>query len=350
LSQIYHLDPTIDARWSAFVERHPRGSVFHSPGWLRALQTTYGYQPILFTTDPPSEPINCGLVFCRVESWLTGSRLVSLPFSDHCGFLYDSTADLACLCHFLQEEVGRQIAEYVQVRPLCPDPGPTNWKNAWSPSEEYFLHRLDMRPDLSDLFESFDKDSVRRRIRRAERTGLIEKCGRTSQLLHDFYKLFVITRRRHGIPPTPFRWFQTLAQELREALDIRVAYKDEEPVASIITLRFKKTVYYKYGASDTQFNAYGATPWLFWQAIQAGKSSGATQFDFGRTELGNSGLLAFKNHWVACPTRLVYWQYPASSRGALTNGWKWRAAKRLFSALPSRLQVVGGDLIYRHIG
>ncbi len=77
-----------------------------------------------------------------------------------------------------------------------------------------------------------------------------------------------------------------------------MAYKDEIPIAAILTLRFRKTGYFKYGCSDARFNKFGATPWLLWRAIAAAKSNGALAFDMGRTEEHNAGLLAFKNHWV----------------------------------------------------
>jgi hypothetical protein len=35
------------------------------------------------------------LVFCRVRSWLTGRRSISLPFSDHCEPLVESHEALA---------------------------------------------------------------------------------------------------------------------------------------------------------------------------------------------------------------------------------------------------------------
>src|SRR2546430_5296635 len=81
---LYSLDPLEDPRWAEFVQRHPRASVFHTPGWLEALRRTYGYEPVVYTTSLPRAELTNGLVFCRVRSWLTGRRLVSLPFSDHC--------------------------------------------------------------------------------------------------------------------------------------------------------------------------------------------------------------------------------------------------------------------------
>src|SRR5690242_12893147 len=78
------INPLVDDRWPEFIGRHPNASVFHSRGWLSALQSTYGYEPLAFTTSAPSEELKNALLFCVVRSWLTGSRLVSLPFSDHC--------------------------------------------------------------------------------------------------------------------------------------------------------------------------------------------------------------------------------------------------------------------------
>src|SRR5689334_597272 len=81
---VYSIDPLVDVRWAAFVEGHARSSVFHSPAWLEALHRTYGYRPVAYTTSPAGTALRDGLVFCRIASCLTGRRLVSLPFSDHC--------------------------------------------------------------------------------------------------------------------------------------------------------------------------------------------------------------------------------------------------------------------------
>ena len=273
-----------------------------------------------------------------------------MPFSDHCEPLCDSGEELERLVQHLLIERELHRYKYLQIRPVSEYFGKTGGRNGWLPAEEYFLHTLDLKPSLSELFGTFDKDSVQRRIQRAERAGITENCGRTEALLREFYRLFVLTRNRQGVPPTPYQWFCNLVAGLGKSLEIRVAYKGDRPIAAILTLRFREVIYYKYGCSDGRFNAYGATPWLFWQAITSAKSSGATQFDFGRTEKNNPGLLAFKNHWVAHPQRIVYWQYPAPSRHGSTESWNWKFAKGLFTVMPSRLNVVMGNFLYRHFG
>jgi len=344
----YRLDPTHDRRWADFVDRHPRSSVFHTPDWLRALRRTYGYEPTVFTTSPPTGPLRNGLVFCRINSWLTGSRLVSLPFSDHCEPLYDSQEDLDFLIRYLQSTVEQENWRYLEVRQV-------NGSQSIVPKDAllaatYRLHVLDLRPNLDEVLRRLDKDSVQRRIRHAELAGMSERCGRSEDLLKEFYGLFVITRGRHHLPPAPYAWFRNLVQCLDEALEIRVAYKDETPISAILTLRFKDVVYYKYGCSIARFNRFGAMPWLLWRAIVSGKSMGAKEFDMGRTEEENVGLLTFKNHWVPQPQRLVYWRFPDTPSPNTVNGWKLRMAKHVFSSMPDGLRVIAGRLIYPHIG
>jgi hypothetical protein len=347
---VRQIDPTKDMRWSRLVARHPRASVFHTVGWLQALQHTYGYQPVVLTTSPPTEELQNGLVFCRVKSWLTGLRLVSLPFSDHCEPLCDSIEELDLLIRYLQSAVEQQHWRYLEVRPISGHFGEANHKSSFSPAAKYYLHTLSLCPAVDDLFQGFDKDCVQRRIRRGDRAGLIAKCGRSEEMLKDFYTLFVATRSRHCLPPMPYAWFQNLSRYLGESVEIRIAYKSEVPVSAVLTLLFKDTVLYKYGCSDARFKSLGATPWLLWKAIAAAKSKGALRFDFGRTEEDNKGLLEFKNRWVPKPQELIYWKIPKTSSIDSARGWKLQMAKRAFSVMPKSLLRLTGRLLYRHVG
>ncbi len=348
--QIYQLNPISDERWARFVGRHAKTSVFHTVGWLQALRSTYQYEPVVFTTSSPTGELKNGLLFCRIESWLTGHRLVSLPFSDHCEPLCDSGDDLNLLLSYVQTTVERENLRYLEVRPVNGNFGPMSGANGFQPATTYYLHVLDLRRDLDEVLRGLDRDCVQRRIQRAQRAGLTEKSGRSEDLLKEFYRLFVMTRGRHHLPPIPYKWFRNLIQFQGQALEIRLAYKENTPISGILTLRCKDTVYYKYGCSDTRFNKFGGMPWLLWRAITTAKANGASNFDLGRTEEENASLLAFKNHWVSEPRRLVYWRFPDASSLGSVNGWKLKMAKVLFSSMPTGLRTIAGKLIYRHIG
>ena len=232
-------DPLQDPRWPDLVARHPRSSVFHTVAWLEALRRTYGYQPIAYTTSPPDSSLEDALVFCRVTSWLTGRRLISLPFSDHCEPLLSSDSVLSELERTLHAEKLR----YIELRPLQP----LSLTGPWCPTQSYCFHRVDLRPDLTTLFNNCHKSSTQRKILRAEREGLICETGHSEALLDAFWNLLLLTRRRHRIPPQPKAWFRNLIDCFGDALQIRVAYQAKRPVAAILTLRHKDTLVYKYG-------------------------------------------------------------------------------------------------------
>ena len=167
------------------LARHPRASAFHSVPWLTALQRTYGYKPVVYTTSPPGDEIDNGLVFCRVNSWITGRRLVSLPFSDHCEPLIDSNWDMEALFDGLRGLRGSANLNYVELRPASPAVF-TSAADDLRPANEYYLHVIDLGSSESKLFARFHKDSIQRRVRRAERAGMTYESGRSLGLLRKF--------------------------------------------------------------------------------------------------------------------------------------------------------------------
>src|SRR5580700_5430450 len=160
-ARAFEIDPLFDPRWAALVDSHTRASVFHSPNWLQALRTVYGYIPFVVTTCPPGTRLTNGLVFCRVKSWLTGRRLVSLPFSDHCEPLVDSVEDQDILTAALERELGRGGYRYFEIRPLEPLGLVTPLRHS---TATYAFHQLDLRSSLDAIFRNFHKSSTQRKI------------------------------------------------------------------------------------------------------------------------------------------------------------------------------------------
>ncbi|MES1260468.1 MAG: GNAT family N-acetyltransferase [Acidobacteriota bacterium] len=348
----YPLDPLADSRWPEFVARHPRATVFHSQPWLEVLRRTYGYRPLAFTTSPPAVPLENGLVSCQMESWLTGSRLVSLPFSDHCDPLVDRESDLRAILSGMEAASRQAGLDYLEFRPVTQA---LHRVGALSRSTyAYCFHDLDLRPDPATLYENLHK-STKRNIQRAGRSELIYQEGRSRYLLDIFLELYVSTRRRHGVPPQPKAWFSNLIACFGAALQIRVAFRLRQPIAAILTLRHKNVVTYKYGCSDKAFHNLGATHSLLWRALREERQSGATSLDLGRSERANQGLVTFKDRLGARQSVLTYSRFTASPRsrshyGAAGPAWLENGARRLLRRLPDRLLIASGTWLYRHIG
>jgi hypothetical protein len=351
-SRVVHtLNPLRDCRWDALVEGHPASSVFHTSGWLAALHRSYGYEPVAYTTSPPGGPLANGMVFCRIESWLTGRRLVSLPFSDHCAPLVETPDQLTGICAFLEGEARSQGWRYIEIRPKAPVVEPQRGLRGMKPSHAFFIHTLDLRPTVDDLFRGFHTDSVQRRIGRAERAGLTEEQGRSERLVRMFHDLLVLTRRRHRLPPQPLDWFRNLSASFGDALTIRVVSKDDRPLAGVLILSFGRTVVYKYGGSDARFHYLGGMPLLMWRTIQDAKRSGALELDLGRTDSDDTGLIRFKERWGAVRTPVAYLRWPPEfSQRRHSPGFGRKLAGQVLSHLPDVLLKATGERLYRHVG
>jgi len=343
---VYSFDPLRDQRWTAFIE-HSGASVFHTAEWMEALRRTYGYQPAGITCSGPGHPIDNGIVFCRVRSWLTGHRLVSLPFSDHCQPLASSTETLKRLMAALSEELTGAGARYIEVRPQS---APADIRSRFEFGESYCSHTLNLSPKLEDIFRRFHKDCVQRKIRRAERDGLAYECGNSDILLEKFYDLIVMTRRRHGAPAQPVSWYRNLVACMGDRLKIRVAFKNDLHVAAILTLQHGRTLMYKYGGSDARFHNHGGMQMLLWKAIQDAKREGLHEFDMGRSDWHNPGLIEFKQRWGAAKSHLQYLSYSTAPAFTLTRGQLMTIAGHIAAIAPARLITIAARLTYRHLG
>lgn len=347
---VHQINPLADPRWLEFLSRHPGASVFHTPDWLRCLQHTYGYRPIVFTSSGPREPLRDGLVFCAVKSWFARPRLVSLPFSDHADPLVSDYESRTEILAFVSGCAAEGDWSSIELRPQ------EHMDDAVEPAEfsdgqRFVLHTLDLEPSLERLFRALNKDCTRRKILKAEKQGLRYDEGRSERDLEDFFQLCVMTRRRKGLPPPPLNWFRNLVRQLGEKLKIRIARtRNGDLAGTVVTLHFKQTVVFKYGASDPRFHNLGTMPFLLWRAIEDAKLAGASLFDFGRSEIDNPGLLRFKDHFAAKRSWLVYKVFPSRAWEPGAASWQMKFARKIFAQLPDSALILAGRLIYPHIG
>lgn len=343
VTEVYEIDPLQDERWVVFLAKHRSAAVFHSPEWLRALQRTYRYRISALTTAGPGESLTNALVFCRVRSWLTGRRLVSVPFADHCSPLFEAENELDSLLSRLKQECERGDDRYLEIRST------TNGAAGMTSSASFCLHKIDLHPNLDILFHALHGNCIRRKIARAQREGVTYEEGTSPEILGKFYQLTVLTRRRHRVPPQPLAWFRNLIDCMGEKLKIRLASYQGRPVAGILTLRHKATMTYKYGCSDSQFHRFGPMQLVLWKAIQEAKNDGLLEFDLGRTEEANEGLLTFKDRWGATRSTLTYSRYPAPTTRRASETASMRLVKSLCVLTPDSLLTRAGNLLYPHI-
>ena len=278
--------------------------------------------------------------------------MVSVPFADHGDVLTDTQGDFHDLSVAVAEELERKKLRYVEIRPAVPLAA---LDSVSCRDFTYCLHRLDLGQNIATLANNLHRNSTLRKIQRAEREGLIYQEGASDCLLDAFNRLWLITRRRHGAPPQPVEWFRNLIRCFQDKLKIRVAFKDRQPVAAILTLKHKDTMIYKYGCSDSRFHRLGGMHLLLWRSILEGKEEGLRVFDFGRSELTNQGLITFKDRWGAERTGLTYMRLTPSSNAdwqlvKAPGGFMERLTMLVCRKLPASAFRFLGSAMYPHLG
>jgi CelD/BcsL family acetyltransferase involved in cellulose biosynthesis len=168
-------------------------------------------------------------------------------------------------------------------------------------------------------------------------------------MLDSFYSLHLATRRRQGVPIQPRRFFQLLWDRVlaRGGGELLVAEAGGHALAAAVFLRRGGRIVYKFGASDSSSWDLRPNHAIFWEAIRAGCETGAEELDFGRTDLGNDGLRAFKAGWGTVERPLVYTFVGAQPRGG-GSGTAHRALGAVIRRSPPAVCRVLGERLYRY--
>jgi hypothetical protein len=87
---------------------------------------------------------------------------------------------------------------------------------------------------------------------------------------------------------------------------------------------------------------------LFWKTIQEAKHQGLLEFDLGRTDWSNEGLLAFKDRLGCARSTLRYARHPAPGQHHRVGSIPRSIAKRVFAWAPDQLLTAAGSIMYRH--
>ena len=347
------VDPHKDTRWDAFVVAHPHGTIYHHSAWLGVLESAFGHTPFCIgAEDEQTGQLTGVLPFFLIQSWLTGKRLVSLPTTGYCNPLMPASMLKNALA-FAREKL--PYIDSIELR--CQD-GPQGESQA-EPSAmpgiqkdtSYVTHILDLQAPLDNIFASFHQSGVRRRIKKAERSGLTLRMADDESDLKRFYELETEVRRKHGLPPHPYRFFEKMWQVLtpRGMLCMPVIEHQGQIIAAAIMLSFKGTMTYEYGASDSNFLQLCPNHKMFWDMIQSAHTQGMQAFDFGRTAVSHTSLITFKQRWGAKQYDLAHHYFLKGRKFNTSEGMLRNLLGMVNRHLSAPLLNWEGQWLFRHI-
>ena len=337
------LNPVDCPGWDGLVLAHPRSSIFHSSAWARTLQATYDFKPVYFIAGE-ADGRSAMLPLMEVNSWLTGRRGIALPYTDDCEPLYSDAAAVRKLIQAATEFGRKRGWKSVEWR------GGRELFDAAPVSLAFHSHTVNLMTDEEWMFARLDS-SVRRAIRKAEKSGVTVEISQSLQAMKVFYSLHCKTRRKHGLPPQPFGFFQNVFEHILSKKQgmIAIGSCQERPIAASVYFQLGARAVYKYGASDEAFQQLRGTNVVMWEAIKWHARHGAKTLHLGRTSIGNEGLRRFKLGWGAGEQKIEYVKYDLRKNRFVTEtdeatGWY----NRVFSVLSMGLSRLAGAVLYRH--
>ena len=338
------LNPLEIADWDAQLALLPGAGFFHTAAWARVLHRTYGYLP-RYQAGTESGRLQSLLPLMEVDSWLTGRRGIALPFTDAVAPLCATAGSFHRLWSAARDQAARRGWKYLECR------GGKKWLPEAPASTSFLNHHLDLTVGETPLLKGCD-DSVRRALRKAEQSALTVEFSQSLASMQVFYRLLGLTRRRHGVPPQPFPFFENICtQVLAQNMGwVVLARQGAIPVAGAVYFHYGRTAIYKFGSSDETYQHLRANNLVMWRAIRHYAREGYATLDFGRTSLDNAGLRKFKLGWGTQEEQIDYVRYDRASESYVSardeaSGWH----NRLFRALPIPLSRLAGALLYRHI-
>jgi len=332
-------------KWTDIIRDHPGSNIFHTTEWAAAIKRAYGIGTFVAAILNQGS-IACAAPFSISHNPLSGPKIISLPYTDFCApLLIDGEEEKIESLTRLFEQIARSLnIGRIELR----------WEYTGSAQFvrriDFLRHYLTLTREPEDVYRIFHR-TQKQNIRVAIKNGV--NVFRSTDMLsvREFYHLHCLTRKRLGLPVQPWNFFRALHNELllKDKGFIMLAKKDGISLAGGLFLLGGKTITYKYAASNNFGQELRPNHLIIWTAVQWACTHGFTMLDFGRCDLDNIGLRAFKCRWGAkeVPLEYTYWgkipKPPVSGRID-------SLAKAVLRRSPLALSRLAGELLYPYIG
>jgi CelD/BcsL family acetyltransferase involved in cellulose biosynthesis len=333
------------------LEEEAAGVIYYHPVWLDLIARLNGYSIVPLTTSDEDGRVTGYLPLCFMRSSLTGKRLVSLPYSDHCPLLAKDEASANKLIERAIRLADQLNVRYLELRTGLNDVLAN--RSELTQGNHYVRWQLPLYFD-ADVIWSKLWIPVQQQINEARKLGITVRCAQNRLEAAQYYWLHLQRSKREGVPPQPQRFFEGLWDAFGKngAMQILLAEYNGNCIAGMVLLASGTTVRYAYGASDEKYLSLAPNNLLMWEAIAWGCQNGYMNLDMGRTAIENEGLMEFKRRWGAIAEPLPYYYYPQIEGLASTSeqSKKFRLLTSTWRKLPLQLSGPLGGLLYRHLG
>jgi FemAB-related protein (PEP-CTERM system-associated) len=334
--------PADVGRWDAFVERCPEATFFHRAGWKEVIETVLRHRTHYLVAERDASIVGV-LPLAETRSVLFGHALASLPFCVYGGVAATEPAAVPALHAAAQDLAARLGVAHLELR------NRTAREPAWPRQDLYVTFRKEILPDVEA-----NMLAIPRKQRAMVRKGI--KAGLRSEIdasVDRFFGLYADNMHRHGTPPLPQRYFETLQRVFgRDAEVLTVVDAAGAPISGVMTFYFRDEVLPYYAGDRVDGRDLAANDFKYWELTRRACERGCRVFDYGRSKRG-TGSFDFKKNWGFEPEPLHYeYALLRGDRVPENNPLnpKYRAFIALWRRLPLPLANRLGPFIARGLG
>lgn len=293
-------DTSETLRIEAFVAEH-RGTAFHRPAWLRAVELGSGQRALGIIAERHGT-LTGWLPLTEVRSPLFPAALVSSGFAVGGGALAGTSRTATRLCEAAAELATRRACASVELRG---GEAPFGWTT-----------RADKHANFSAKLAADDEKQLHAipRKQRAEVRKSLERdfsvtvgYGEEERAAH--YAVYAECVRNLGTPVFPRTLFDAVLDTFENQADILTVRLNGAPAASVLTIYHRGNAMPYWGGGTIAARATRANERMYYELMCHARRRGCHTFDFGRSKLG-SGPFAYKKNWGFDPYPLRYsnWQ------------------------------------------
>lgn len=281
-----------------FVTAHPDAQPFHRPRWSLAVARGCGQQARYLIAERPDGTIAGLLPLTVIRSRLFGSALVSCGFGVGGGILAADPAAIPALAAEAESLASTLKCPAIELRggPLPPGFGAREGTYAG------FVRELPCEDDA--ILTSIPRKQ-RAEVRKALDLDMQVSIGRGQAERRAHFQVYGESVRNLGTPVFPARLFAEMLGAWGEDADVLTVRKDGVPVASVLSLYFKNTVYPYWGGGTRAARGLRANELMYFALMRHAAARGCTRFDFGRSKVG-TGAFSYKKNWGFAPQPLTY--------------------------------------------
>ena len=323
--------------WDRFVELCPDATFFHRSGWKEVIEGCFGHRTHYLLAERPSG-IAGVLPLAEVKSFLFGHSLVSLPFCALAG-VASAEPDAVAALHSAAQALGERLGvAHLELRNRSArEPG-------WPRQDLYAGFRKPILPDVEANMLAIPRKQ-RAMVRKGMGNGL---ASRLDAGVDAFFALYADNVHRHGTPPLPKRYFETLRKVFgRDAEVLSVTDAAGKVVSSVFSFYFKDEVLPYYAGDALEARELAANDFKYWELMRRACERGVRVFDYGRSKK-KTGQYDFKKNWGFEPAPLAY-EYRLYRRASIPQNNPLNPRYRALIALWRRLPIPLANFLGPHL-